>query len=323
MSLRVGLSKMKAERIPLTRVRLRWAEIFCFVALCSLGFCTETCWAKFPEELFAESRVLDLRDPKTFLRIAHDTGLDPTNDGVFVLGVTVAVRVPPEVGRIHTVVQKIADRKPYSGWAFGLTRTATALRPTIYWRDQLYGKGGWYDFDAPHLEKDGIYSFILVAKPGAYLTLYYQPVSVSGLIRTDSDAGQPLSLLSSNYPSSFFSRNESKSVYLGGYSLAGIGAAQSDAPLVVGSRAKRSNAFNGVLSSLLIATPDNLVGLSSFEKIGDELKLGVYSLASSLTAEELRLWIVEGEDRSLYQRALIKKGQVRWTPLSQLAPLAR
>lgn len=227
----------------------------------------------------------DLESNSSFYaRVVADKLLDPQDGQYFLVSTVVRFDELPEVGQRENLIAKYESKNfPYYGWALGIHRFETSIRPAVYWKDSQ-GKGGWFTFNSINLSKRKYYAITLVAKDGEFIQLYAEELNVL----------QDKEVFNAK---EFAVKNPARSSFKGAYSLAKIAAPKSEQNLLFGTYKKRFSAF---VSNLLIATPSSLE-LSTIER---QIKGGAETLVGSLKANEIQLWIKDGADHSSFKRAL-------------------
>jgi hypothetical protein len=181
--------------------------------------------------------------------VTPDPALDPASDRYFVLSFQLRLTNSPKAGKRQKLFAKYVNKQsPFPGWAFALRRTDTSLRPEIFWQD-LSGKGGWYTFEHIDLRRNHWYAFTLIARNQDLLSLYMEPLS----------AAEPSGSTEGEEEQSSDKLPESPGVhFLGGYSVAEIALAPTDAVMQFAPRFLETGEMRGELKGILLARPERL-----------------------------------------------------------------
>jgi len=206
---------------------------------------------------------------KPSVSIASRDNLDPSPENNFLVSFYVRLEQLPEVGARQHLIGKYAYKIPYEGWAVGLRRLATSVRPEVYWRGQD-GSGGWFSFDEMVFEKNEWYAFTVAAKPGEYLNLFYQRVPGGAAATTAGIA------------------NENPVVFAGGQDLASVVTPKTEDDFKLGIKNPKTLRFSGEIREVLVSYPKRLP--KSFEKFPAFIAGGAVGIVTQLKEEEVNLW---------------------------------
>lgn len=221
-----------------------------------------------------------------YARVPADKLLDPQDGQYFIVSTIVRFDKLPKIAQRENLIAKYESKNfPYYGWALGIHRFETSVRPAVYWKDSQ-GKGGWFTFNSINLSKRKYYAITLVAKDGEFIQLYAEELNVL----RDKEVFNAKNLAiqgNANVQSSF----------KGAYSLANVAAPSSNESLYFGAY---KNDFSAFVSNILIATPSSL-DVSTIEQ---RIKGGAETLVRSLKQSEIQIWIKDGLDHSSFKRTL-------------------
>ena len=201
--------------------------------------------------------------------ITSRANLDPAPDQNFLVSFYVRLDQSLDLNKRQHLLGKYAFRAPYEGWAVGVRRVETSLRPEVYWRGPD-GSGGWYAFDEMQFIPNEWYAFTVTAKPGEYLNLFYQQVP-----------GGPVA-------ASEGLQNDSPVVFAGGYDLATVVTPRTDDDFKLGIRRPDTLRFAGEVRDVLVSYPKRLP--KSFEKYSPFINGGAVRIVGQLKEEEVNLW---------------------------------
>ncbi len=194
---------------------------------------------------------------------------DPAAERDFLVSFIVSLERLPNEGQRQHLVGKYTNRAPYEGWAVGVRKLTTSLRPEVYWRGQD-GSGGWMSFDEAKLKPQTPYALTLVARPGQFAALFYQE------LQANSDGGFD---------------SVGKPTYAGAQELLGVRTPKTEAPLNVGIRLPHTDRFLGEISRLLISYPTNLP--RKFDQMDPLISGGPAAVEASLDKAEINFSLGE------------------------------
>lgn len=237
-----------------------------------------------------ESRPISVEDSppaeepqnqKLAYKFVSAEGFDPAPGKAFLVAFTLRFnQLPKEQERQKIVFKYRTEKPPYPGWAFGVRRSSGVIRPQLYWQP-VNGGGGWFTFEQFPFVDNQLYTFIVLARPGEYLSLYVEKVT---------PAPKQTGFLQAPAPSVEFA---------GGYSLASIGTPATSAPLGVGSESSRSGPRNEV-QELLVAHPET--SPASIDEAKAWLDGGIEAITKRIGENNIMLWLKDGRDHSRFNR---------------------
>lgn len=219
-----------------------------------------------------------------YAKVKSDELINPTPDKFYILSTVVRFDKLPDAEKHENLIAKYeAKTFPYQGIALAVHRYKTSIRPAVYWKDEK-GKGGWFTFNDVNFTKKSYYALTLIAKEGDFVQLYVEELN--------NLANKELFTAKTN------TTENKDGLFKGAYSIAGIQSPSNTSSLNFGTYKEDFSAF---VSNLLIAKKSKL-SLDSLEKF---IKGGPEAIASTLSQDEISLWIKDGEDLSTSKRSLI------------------
>ena len=216
--------------------------------------------------------VLSLVEPSSeFREMGSSPQLNPSENRLFIVAAVVRLSDFPHRNERQRVFYKYsAETNPYPGWAFAIHRSASSIRPQVYWQG-LSGKGGWLTFAEVPLSSGGWYSFALVAQGGEFVSLYWQKLTQveDGTFVADSPVR-----------------------FCGGFEISDVGLASSEDPLYI-APAPSSQSAGVQLSEMLVAKPN--IRRPSMQEVVKLLDGGVGAIAGRIKQQDLGL-LLPGAD---------------------------
>ncbi len=237
--------------------------------------------------------VLDIKRGRSYLPFRSDETLNPKSDKIFALSFSVRFDRLPEVGVRQTILTKLEESQAMTGYGIGTLRTATAIRPAVYWRD-AFGKGGWYVFDQVDIKPHVWYSISLVVQSGVFMNLFVERLGL-----------------------------DDAPVFVGGYSIADVGSAANDADLIIGPVRPTKTSFRGQIAGLAVIQTSKLVEVKSADDLRPILQGGPGVISGRFGNEELALLLTSGKDESRMHRAVKIVGQATWETLDRKTSLEK
>ncbi len=217
-----------------------------------------------------------LAEQKTSL---NSSGLDPEEGSYFIVSTVFEIgALPKSQGRL-SILSKIATfGRSQVGYGLSLRAFQTSIRPQVYW-SAGEGDGGFLTFGSYDFRPRHRYALTLVARAGEFISMYVQERS-----RKSSEA---------------FPRGEniSKVTFLGGHDLKGTAAPKNNVEFnyKVSEEAEKLEHV-GVLAAFVASVPKLK---DSIDKLTIKLDGAPESLATSLSADEVRLWEVSSLTESI------------------------
>lgn len=209
-----------------------------------------------------------------FLKVGHRAEFIPSADSDYLLVFWVNLKNLPAIDERLVLLSKYEGAPPrIQGFAVGLKRDATSIRPTLFWGDGS-SDGRWYDFPEISMLNNQWNVFGLQVHAGRFVGMYVGRTA----------AGQSLPMK-----------------FLGGHEIAAKNPLSlGTADLVFGAPSGRD--FRGKLGPLAIINPSTIPTDSLVTTLNEYSKtpLDFSELGSS---SELKLLIIDGKSDSSSSRA--------------------
>ncbi len=198
------------------------------------------------------------------LRIKHQAEINPQADQEFVLTAWFNLRRMPLPGEKLILLSKYeGSGKAANGYAIGLSRDETSLRPVVYWGGSEQG-GRWYDFPEVNLTPRTWFMLALSFTGGRFIGLYQ-----------------------GEKPQGEGTVGEGTLQLLGGYELTEPVMPSSESPLVLGAVNERQ--FRGLIGPLAIYASKKVS--KDLRKALSEVVKTPTTPATEATGDSLVAWI--------------------------------
>lgn len=236
-----------------------------------------------------------------FLTINSDSNLDPSADNFFIVSSYIKIDELPKQGRRQKIIGKYLDQAPYSGWALGIKRLSTSVRPEVYFQGIGKEPSAWYTFEKVKFKKKHWYAITVVFKKSEAVNLFLEEISNPSELKLGTEKNNEELIAVAEAKEQEFQ----EPLFLGGYNFLDIGFKSTSANMDFAPTIMENGEFKGEISDLLIINTKELnFSKNALIKI---IKGGPQKLASNFNSENIVFWASKEGDKSKYQRQVLRK----------------
>lgn len=247
-----------------------------------------------------QSQAEDQDNKNDFLTINSDINLDPSPDNFFIVSTYIKIDELPKLGRRQKIIGKYLDKKPSSGWALGIKRLSTSVRPEIYFQgeDSEVSGSGWYTFEKVKFKRKHWYAITVVFKKAEAVSLFLEEIADPSIFKlnTENNDTDIIPVAEAN--------EQHDPIFLGGYDFSKVMFKSTDANMVFAPMEVENGEFKGELADLLIINTKELN--FSENELSKIIKGGPQKLAGNFNPESVVFWATKEGDKSRFQRSFQK-----------------
>ncbi len=236
-----------------------------------------------------------------FLTINSDNNLDPSADNFFIVSSYLKIDELPKQGRRQKIIGKYLDQAPYSGWALGIKRLSTSVRPEVYFQGTDKENNSWYTFEKVKFKKKHWYAITMIFKKSEAVNLFLEEITNPSdfQLETEKNDNSAVAAAEARDP------ELAEPLFLGGYNFPEVAYKSTIANMDFAPPVMENGEFKGEVSDLLIINTKEL----NFSKdaLIKMVKGGPKKLAGNFNSENIVFWASKEGDKSKYQRQIQRK----------------
>lgn len=254
------------------------------------------------QELQSSPSPIDEQEAKNdFLTINSDLKLDPSADNFFIVSSYIKIDELPKQGRRQKIIGKYLDQTPNSGWALGIKRLNTSVRPEVYFQGIVHEPNAWYTFEKVKFKRKHWYAITVVFNKSKAVNLFLEEIANPFELKLETEKSE-----SELIPAAEAREQElQEPTFLGGYNFSDVVYKSTSANMDFAPAVMENGEFKGQISDLLIINTKELnFSKDALIKI---IKGGPQKLAGNFDSESIVFWASKEGDKSKYQRQFQRK----------------